>query len=181
MDIAAQKKAADKLSEIGMPSVKEESWRFTDVSHIQFDDFHNKWTDSKLPYEPLSDLFIVFENGRISNEKSSFGRLPYGIKIHSIHDSQDERIGSLADSESGFVLNNTANFDDGIFIDIDVNVSIEKPIHIIHLADSENGCFQYRHLFSLKENARVSIVEEYIGSTDTLYLSKQCFGSFSRR
>ena len=172
MDIATQqKKAAGKFSEVGMPSVKEESWRFTDVSHIQFDDFHNEWTDSKLPYEPLSDLFIVFENGRISNEKSSFGSLPNGIKIHSIHDSQDERIGSLADSESGFVLHNTANFDDGIFIDVDVNVSIEKPIHIIHLADSENGCFQYRHLFSLKENARVSIVEEYIGSTDTLYLT----------
>ena len=112
MDIAAQqKKAADKFSEIGMPSVKEESWRFTDVSHIQFDDFHNKWTDSKLPYEPLSDLFIVFENGRISNEKSSFGSLPNGIKIHSIHDSQDERIGSLADSESGFVLYNTAKLE----------------------------------------------------------------------
>ena len=49
MDIATQqKKAAGKFSEVGMPSVKEESWRFTDVSHIQFDDFHNEWTLSLI-------------------------------------------------------------------------------------------------------------------------------------
>ena len=172
MDIATQQEqAAGKFSEIGMPSVKEESWRFTDVSHIHFDDFHNEWTDSKLSYEPLSDLFMVFENGKLSKEKSSFSNLPNGIKIHSILDSQEKRIGSLADSESGFVLHNTVNFDDGIWVEVDANVSLENPLHIIHLADSENGCFQYRHFFSLKKDAKVSIVEEYIGAANTLYLT----------
>ena len=95
--------------------------------------FDASWQAATVSFDPLSDLVVVFENGKWSTEASSLDGLPAGVRVRSIMDCADARLGTLADSESGFVLSNTAQFTDGIFIDIDAGVVLEQPILVVHL------------------------------------------------
>ena len=89
--------------------------------------------------------------------------------MRPIMDCTDERLGSLADQASGFVQLNTATFEQGLQLEVEAGISLETPIHIIHLSDNEQGAFQMRHLLSLGEQAKVTIIEEYIGTAEIEY------------
>ncbi len=118
MDINTRREeAAAAYAAKGLPTVKEEAWRFTNVSRLNEETFDAVWQAAEVSFDPLSDLVVVFENGKWSVEASSLDGLPEGVRVRSIMDSADARLGTLADSDSGFVLSNTAQFSDGILIE----------------------------------------------------------------
>lgn len=170
MDINTRREeAAAAFAAKGLPTVKEESWRFTNVSRLNEETFDASWQAATVSFDPLSDLVVVFENGKWSMEASSLDGLPAGVRVRSIMDCADARLGTLADSDSGFVLSNTAKFSDGVLIEADAGVVLEQPIHVVHLADAEAGSFAYRHLIAAEANANLTVVEEYIGSAGVRY------------
>ena len=172
MDINTRREeAAAAFAVKGLPTVKEEAWRFTNVSRLNDETFDASWQAATVSFNPLSDLVVVFENGKWSIEASSLDGLPAGVRVRSIMDCADARLGTLADSESGFVLSNTAQFTDGVFIEVDAGVVLEQPIHVVHLADVEGGSFAYRHLITAAADANVTMVEEYIGSVGVRYFT----------
>ena len=172
MDINTRREeAAAAFAVKGLPTVKEEAWRFTNVSRLDDEAFDASWQAATVSFDPLSDLVVVFENGKWSTEASSLDGLPSGVRVRSIMDCADTRLGTLADSESGFVLSNTAQFNDGVFIEVDAGVVLEQPIHMVHLADVEGGSFAYRHLIIAAADANVTLVEEYIGSAGVRYFT----------
>ena len=172
MDINTRREeAAAAFAAKGLPTVKEEAWRFTNVSRLNEETFDAVWQAAEVSFDPLSDLVVVFEHGKWSVEASSFDGLPEGVRVRSIMDSADARLGTLADSDSGFVLSNTAQFSDGILIEVDAGVVLEEPIHVVHLADAEGGSFAYRHLIAAAAGANVTVIEEYIGSAGVRYLT----------
>ncbi len=172
MDINTRREAAAAaFAAKGLPTVKEEAWRFTNVSRLNEETFDASWQAASISFDPFSDLVVVFENGKWSKEASSLDGLPAGLRVRSIMDSADVRLGTLADSDSGFVLSNTAQFSDGVLIEVDAGVVLEQPIHVVHLADSEGGSFAYRHLIAAAADASVTVVEEYIGSAGVRYLT----------
>ena len=111
-------KADAEFREKGFPTTKEELWRFTDVSPLADTEFHAEWKPALVGFEPIGKLRVVFENGRLSLEKSTLNELPAGVEIGSIMDRADERLGSLAGIQSAFVAANTAYFSDGAFIEV---------------------------------------------------------------
>ena len=77
MDITLLRKQAEaRYAQNGMPSIQDESWRFTDVSQLNPALFTASWKPSELAVTPLSACFIVVENGRLSLERSSLDGLP---------------------------------------------------------------------------------------------------------
>ena len=172
MDINTRREeAAAAFAAKGLPTVKEEAWRFTNVSRLNEETFDATWQAAAVSFDPLSELVVVFENGKLSVEASSLERLPDGVRVRSIMDSAEARLGTLADSDSGFVLSNTAQFSDGVLIEVDAGVVLEEPIHVVHLADAEGGSFAYRHLIAAAAGAAVTIIEEYVGSAGVRYLT----------
>lgn len=172
MDINTRREeAAAAFAVKGLPTVKEEAWRFTNVSRLNEETFDATWQAAAVSFDPLSELVVVFENGKWSVEASSLERLPDGVRVRSIMDSAEARLGTLADSDSGFVLSNTAQFSDGVLIEVDAGVVLEEPIHVVHLADAEGGSFAYRHLIAAAAGAAVTIIEEYVGSAGVRYLT----------
>ena len=164
-----REKAAVDFKTNGFPTTKEELWRFTDVSRVASTEFSNDWKSSDLEFQPLDKITVVFENGKLSREKSNFDELPEGVCIGSIQDLVDPRIGTLADAQSAFVASNTAFFADGAFIEVTEGVKIETPIHLVYLADVDGAAFHMRNFISVGKNAAVTVVEEYIGQTGTTY------------
>ena len=172
MDINTRREeAAAAFAAKGLPTVKEESWRFTNVSRLNDETFDASWQAATVSFDPLSDWVVVFENGKWSTVASSLDGLPAGVRVRSIMDCADARLGTLADSDSGFVLSNTAQFSDGVLIEVDAGVVLEQPIHVVHLADAEGGSFAYRHLIAAEADANVTVVEEYIGSAAVRYFT----------
>jgi Fe-S cluster assembly protein SufD len=164
-----RQKAEADFKASGFPTTKEELWRFTDVSRVAEAEFSGEWKSSDLGFKALDQIVVVFENGKLSREKSNFAELSPGVCIGSIMDLVDERIGTLADAQSAFVASNTAYFSDGVFIDVNPGVELETPIHIVHLADAENGAFHLRNFVSAGKGATITVVEEYIGETEKNY------------
>ena len=158
-----RQKAEADFKANGFPTTKEELWRFTDVSRVAEAEFTSAWKPSDVEYDALSPMVAVFENGKLSSGKSSLANLPDGITIQSILDRADERIGSLADSQSAFVASNTAYFSDGVYIEIADGVELEAPIHLIYLADVEGAAFHLRNFISAGENTQVTIVDSHHG------------------
>ncbi|WP_372794591.1 Fe-S cluster assembly protein SufD [Pontiella sp.] len=170
MDLTAlREKAEADFKAVGFPSTKEELWRFTDVSRVANAEFSNDWKASDLEFQPLDKITVVFENGKLSREKSSIDDLPEGVCIGSILDLVDPRIGTLANAKNAFVSSNTAYFADGVFIDITEGTRLESAIHIVYLADVEGAAFHLRNFISAGADAEVSVIEEYIGKAGTQY------------
>jgi Fe-S cluster assembly protein SufD len=161
--------AAADFKARGFPTTKDELWRFTDVSRVANTEFSTDWKASDLAFEPLSDYCLVFENGKLSAKKSRLDGLPAGVKVGSIMDHIDPRLGTLADTQSAFVAANTAGFTDGAFIEIADGVSLDSPIHLVYLADIDGAAFQLRNFISAGVGSKVTVVEEYIGRSDAPY------------
>lgn len=164
-----REKAAAHFKANGFPTTKEELWRFTDVSAVAAAEFSNEWKESDLEFSPLGKITLVFENGKLSREKSSFADLPPGVRVGSILDRVDPRIGTLADAQSAFVSANTAFFSDGAFIEVADGVELAEPIHLVFLADIDGAAFHLRNFISCGAGAKVAIVEEYIGQSGASY------------
>lgn len=164
-----RKRAAADFKSNGFPTTKEELWRFTDVSAVANAEFSTEWTPAHVDFEPLSKIVLVFENGKLSHEKSSIADLPTGVSVGSIMDLADDRLGTLAQSQSAFVSANTAYFADGAHIEIADGVEFETPIHLVYLADVEGAAFQLRNLISAGVGSKATVVEEYIGRDGATY------------
>jgi Fe-S cluster assembly protein SufD len=173
-----RKKAAADFESNGFPTTKEELWRFTDVSRVANTDFSSEWKSADIQFEPLSKIVMVFENGKLSREKSNYDALPQGVRIGSIMDHADSRLGSLADSQSAFVSSNTAYFSDGAFIEVTDGVKLDTPIHLIFLADADGAAFHLRNFISAGTDSKVSVIEEYIGGSDACYWTNVVTESF---
>ncbi len=166
-----RKKAADHFAANGFPTTQEELWRFTDVSPVAGTEFSSAWKPSDLAFQPLGRYCLVFENGKLSTGKSNLDGLPEGVKVGSIMDHIDPRLGTLADVQSAFVAANTACFSDGAFIEVAAGVVLDSPIHLVYLADADGAAFHLRNFISAGVGAKVTVVEEYIGGSDAAYWS----------
>jgi Fe-S cluster assembly protein SufD len=166
-----RKKAEADFKARGFPSTREEAWRFTDVSRVAQSSFSGAWQPAEVDFECLDRICLVFENGRLSLEKSCVLGLPEGVRIASIMDHVDSRIGTLADAPGAFVAANTAYFSDGAFIDVAEGVELETPVHLVYLADAEGAAVHVRNMVSAGRNASLTVIEEYIGAADQTYWS----------
>ena len=72
-------------------------------------------------------------------------------------------LGKAAPSGETFIDLNTAFADDGAYISIKANQTVDKPIEIIYLTTEENGSTfsQARNLIVVEQNAEVQIVERH--------------------
>ncbi len=163
--------AAAHFNEHGFPTTKEELWRFTDVSAVANTEFTSVWKPADVDHTALSPIIVVFENGKLSHEKSSVENLPSGVSVGSIMDRADPRLGTLANSQSAFVSANTAYFSDGAFIEVADGVELDAPIHLVFLADADGAALHVRNFISCGSGAKVAVVEEYIGKKNTTYWS----------
>ena len=84
-------------------------------------------------------------------------------------DTIAEYLGKAAPKGETFVDLNTAFADDGAFIRIKNNQTVDKPIEVLYLTTEENGpsFSQVRNLIIVGQNAEVQIVERHqnLGST----------------
>ncbi|MCF6360970.1 MAG: Fe-S cluster assembly protein SufD [Cyclobacteriaceae bacterium] len=171
----AREAASTIIKERGLPSRKNEEYKYTNLSKIlernfgEFGGNEESATDLSALIPDLSDNQLVFVNGILSEELSSY-KLPEGITISTIEESKElveQDVGAKSDE---FLLLNTSSLNTGITINIAKSALIEKPIVLIHITDSsKNQAVAHpRVLINGAESAQATIAELFIGNGDAL-------------
>jgi Fe-S cluster assembly protein SufD len=185
---AMRRSAIRRFAEIGFPTMKQEEWRYTNISQItkiEFQPIHhnqlNIVTESDiLPYILPDSVRLVFINGTFSSELSNIGPLPAGVSIGSLAatlkkhpDAIYSHINHLVAEENAFTALNTAFLSDGAFVLVPEGIILNRPIQLLFIASSGEQIFaaQPRNLINAGEKSKFKIIETYVGLAKDIYLT----------
>ena len=169
--------AARCFGELGFPTRRDEEWRFTNVSSIAKTRFSPAPSDLNEEEADLLDRRLVpneggprlvFINGRYLRELSDWG-LPNGIRATPLRDANGAVEAHLAHyaayQDRAFVALNTANFEDGAYIEIPSGVVVEEPIQLVFFATGGDVPFisHPRSLIVVAAGSQATFVESYLG------------------
>lgn len=157
---------------IDIPTSKHEDWRYFNPQTFFDSDYqvNNKFAIESecLKSKPLlTDSYkLFFVNGVFQPTVSDkIENAEVGL-LSEMFQRNDERFFSHFDatkvsSEGKFQSLNIC-FADGIFVAVEK--SLDKPIEIIYLNDSENAFAQTHNIFSIAENCEVKFLEAHFGN-----------------
>jgi Fe-S cluster assembly protein SufD len=182
-----RERAAARFTALGFPTVREEEWRFTNVTPIASTEFVpapegvavTEGELTRLHYGEYGERIVVV-NGRFSAELSRLKGLPIGVRVMSLAAAFTERadvvqryFGQLAEfGDRAFVALNTALASDGAFVYIPDGVILEQPLQIVFVTAGEAAgpmLVNARALIVAGDRSQSRIVENYIGAAGQPY------------
>jgi Fe-S cluster assembly protein SufD len=180
-------RGAARFSALGIPTVRDEEWRFTNVAPIGAIDFQPagqiSGTADRLHGFAYTDapVRLVVVNGRFDTTLSRIKGLPAGVHAGALSsalcdyaDVVQRYFGQLADVNGrSFTALNTAFFQDGAFIHVPEGVAVDSPIHVVFVTGGEEAHVMAhpRTLVVAAAGAQVTVVESYIGAAGETYFS----------
>ena len=171
----------------GFPSKKEESWKYTDLKRILYNNLNklevpNNKKTSQYNSEWLLKNFqhnqIILVNGDFVSSTFSF-EAKDKIKIIPLKtvlkDKKDfEKIrDSFNDQKNSLTSLNHALVNDGIFLEIEDNYSFNKPLVIYNFFNksSENKIINNKCFISLGKNSKLNVLECYKAEDSIKYFN----------
>ncbi|GFO74801.1 Fe-S cluster assembly protein SufD [Bathymodiolus platifrons methanotrophic gill symbiont] len=178
--------AVQQFSAHGFPSLREEEWRYTNVSAIEKKLFSPASSseigaieiDSLNQYLIQDAWSVVLVDGHFSASLSKLDGIPEIVTVMSMSaaleqcaDLLEKYFSQSVDSkEHGFVAFNTAWFSDGLFIHVPAKQVLAKSIQILHVVTQAGFMANTRDIIALEESAEVTVVETFVGC-DEAYCS----------
>jgi Fe-S cluster assembly protein SufD len=172
----------------GLPSRREEAWKYTDLSCLEKTFFtwpHNR-KEETLALQQLvaaraqDTILLVFINGYFAPHLSTQASVPEGIIIHSLQQAVQAQLPLFQKhwlrepdvKRHPFVCLNNALLGDGLFLYLPSKASVEKPVHILSVA-TENTPFmmQPRHMVVMESDTHLTLTEEYVALTEAAYFT----------
>ena len=141
----------------------KEEWRYTNINNLKkikhFKDYLN--TESK--FNDFNNDISIYNNHQIKNNI-----LNKNISITNISNSLNQNLFNCTEifnkitthEKNEFILYNTAYFKKGIFVNINSNANIKKPIHINNIVNysSSDDFINFRYLFKFGANNNLKII-----------------------
>jgi len=182
-------RAAERFRELGMPSLRQEEWRFTNVAEVGRTRFAPAPADydrdeverALAPLRLDGALELVFVDGRFAPALSSDpADGPAGLFAGSLaalaatgDATLEAHLGRHADFvERPFAALSTALFEDGAALVVPRGVVVDRPLHVLFHATggaAPTAVFP-RLLLVVGENAQATLVETYSGAPERAYL-----------
>jgi Fe-S cluster assembly protein SufD len=181
-------RGAARFTALGIPTVRDEEWRFTNVSALNAIEF--------VPAGPITGaaerlngfaytdapVRLVIVNGRFDTTLSRTKGLPGGVQAGSLAaalkdhaDVVQRYFGQLADfTNRSFAALNTAFVQDGAFIHVADGVVLDTPIHVVYVSGGDGGLKGMAHprtLIVAGANSQARVVESFIGAVGESYFT----------
>jgi Fe-S cluster assembly protein SufD len=184
--------AMERFLELGFPSVKEEEWKYTNVAAIAKSNFRPTVSSELTPksnsgMKQLASVpeagssQLVFVDGLFRSDLSSLTALPEQVvAIDLARAIADERYSDILRTHlarqadyvvNGFTALNTAFINYGALLYIPKNVTVEAPIHLLFIAESERVANFPRVIIIAGENSGATIIENYVSADAEQYLT----------
>jgi Fe-S cluster assembly protein SufD len=172
----ARETAFARFAERGIPTTRDEEWRFTSMTPVVRAGFeptpgaHHDATahldgrklapwlfGGTLPYR------VIVVNGRWLPQLSS-PEWPSGVRVRGLRDSALPDIAWHRPTGHAFADLNTAFFDDAVIIEISPRAVVTDPIHVLHVLAGDGKVMASPRLVVIAgEQCQVPIVESYVG------------------
>lgn len=185
----SRKRAVEILERKGLPGSKHEEYRFTPLTRAIENVFtwKNEISPSQLTsveqylIEGLDANVIVFVNGQYSQTLSKIISPSNEVTIKSLHEAFQseqtviaEHFDKLVNIEADpFAALNSTFWQEGLFIHVPANTTVEKPVFILHINDTNQSqvIAHTRILAVVETGAKLSIVEKFntIGESASLH------------
>lgn len=184
-----RKKAFDTFSENGFPSVKNEEYRYTHIGRFLEKTFDfsrlshqadSQPTEKKPLFHDADGYHISINNGVVDKEALKSLDIN-GVIIQTLEEASknhkteiETHLGSYADvKKDPFTALNTVFSFNGVFIKIDKNAVVEKPIILHYTSDDSNGVklFQSRNLILAGDGSQANVIESYTSETSDAQFS----------
>ena len=172
-----------RFCQVGLPTTRDEDWRFTNVSAIAQTQFRlapkNEVAKTSLAGLRFTEAAcqLVFVNGHFASELSSFEKLPKGLTLNGLIKEigtesalVENHLGRYLDVQrDAFCALNTAFAQDGAFVHVRRGTVIEQPIYLLFISTAADAPSMNhpRNLFVVEEESQVAIVEDYVSLGDT--------------
>ena len=170
-----------RFSEIGVPTLDHEDWRFTNTAAIAKMPFNPAFDSSdtitaeqlqKFTFAQQAGSRLVFVNGHFAPKLSSVKNLPAGAKVSNLAAALasdaaflEKHLGKYAASaDNGFTALNQAFFLDGGFVHVPAGKIVEEPIQFIYVSTGghSGATIHPRNLVIAEANSSVTILESYV-------------------
>jgi len=175
------------FKEKGFPSKREENWKYTDLKTILSNNLstleipNNKRTSQYNSEWLLKDFKhnqIVLVNGDFVSSDFSFEDKekikikPLKIVLNGEKDFEKIRY-YFTDQQNSLTSLNHALVNDGIFLEIEDNYSLNKPLIIYNFFNkfSENKIINNKSFISLGKNSKLSLLEYYKAEDSIKYFN----------
>lgn len=172
--------AMKRVLHLGLPTSRDESWRYTNLRHIASQTFVDAPDSLEGEIQPSASLSLISATDRAATVLVVNGHpvLPQGIdflineieissirEVSRIDPSQvRQHLEPLSDSEQErWALLNTALFVDGLYIKVKSQVTI--PLVILHVSTSqvENSVSHPRVIIEVTPGSSATIIEHHVG------------------
>ena len=180
-----------RFSELGLPTTKEEEWKYTNLAplaQVQFEPAAKAKPPTldqldRLAGGPLGGgaVRMVFVDGRHRPELSSRVRSYGGTFIGSLAAGLAERpelvereLARHADYQrDALTALNTAFIEDGAFIHLPAGTALQSPIQLLFVSTTPGKptLSQPRNLIVAGAHSQATVVETYAGLADEVYFT----------
>ncbi|MBV8156968.1 MAG: Fe-S cluster assembly protein SufD [Dyella sp.] len=175
---AGRAAALRRFMELGLPTPRDEDWRFTDLRPLRTALAPGAGaaapSTSGMTLHRLSQATdrLVFVDGRLDRSSSRLGALPPGAWCTSIIDALATRPDLVAPAlaamdEQGarpFASLNAAQFTDGMLLVLESGIVLERPIELVCLRSTQGGVpVQLRHRIAMGEGSAATVTESALG------------------
>jgi Fe-S cluster assembly protein SufD len=169
--------ALDKFRDLGIPSRKNEAYKYTNLNIFFDHDYKSYFMPVKSDFikaeefrcdvQNLDAYGIVLLNGFYPTINGKLHQLPGGVWIGSLNeaavrfaDQIEKHYGRYAkDGSDGLIPLNTAMASDGVFVYVPEGVTLAKPVQVVNLVQSDEDMFnQHRNLIIVEKNAEFSLI-----------------------
>ena len=169
-----------RFGETGFPTVRDEDWRFTNLSPIAQTPFRlvrngHHWPSlaEVAPHRLAgAGCELVFVDGRFVEKLSSVGKLANGVKVGSLAAEIAANPGAvephlgryLSIQRDAFSALNTAFVEDGAYAYVPKGMVLESPIHLLFISTAHDSpsVNHPRNLIVAGENSQATIIENYV-------------------
>ncbi len=183
-----RKAAIARFDQLGLPTARDEDWKFTSVQHlatVPFQEHPGGTPDEATLHReliPAGEAYqLTFVDGRFDWELSVLPPADAGFTLTCLEEALrthaplvERHLGRHAShQDQAFTALNTACFLVGAFLHVPAGRRVDRPIHLTFFTTEvgEPTLIQPRNLLILEEGAEARLVETNIGLSGTRYFN----------
>jgi len=173
-----RRQAIDSFERLGFPTMRDEYWKYTNVTPIAQTEFQLVPEASSLKPDQIEPFLfgspnwprLVFVNGHFSKDLSQVKKIS-GLALMNLNEAlvknpeaAKPHLSQYADTKRNtFTALNTAFFHDGAYLHVSKKTVLEEPILLLFISTSSDAKLplnQVRNLIVLDEGSKASVIRK---------------------
>jgi Fe-S cluster assembly protein SufD len=176
--------ALERANALSVPTTRDEDWRFTDLAPLarlacRAPAAVAGMVDVAPFVVPEAVVRLVFVDGVAVPDLAQAGRLPAGVAVGTLAAAlkvQSALVERHLTQHAGFEQSlftalNTAWLRDGALIHVTRGVTLEAPLHVLHISTRADAAACPRCLLVVEDNAQCTVIEDFVSVTGEAYFT----------